>query len=107
MADECRTQAEQTRNALDKEAWLKLATAWIKLAEDGEPRKLHQRPALFHPASIRIWIPMRVLTSTATERSPPPMFWFKNGSVALKNFPFSRREWISSSATAIFEKDQK
>jgi hypothetical protein len=34
IADECYARAEQARHALDKEAWLKLATEWVMLAED-------------------------------------------------------------------------
>jgi hypothetical protein len=32
-ADECRLLAEQTASPIDKEAWLQLATDWLKLAE--------------------------------------------------------------------------
>jgi hypothetical protein len=33
QADECRQQAERAINPLDKEAWLRLAGEWIKLAQ--------------------------------------------------------------------------
>jgi hypothetical protein len=32
-ADECRLLAEQASSPIDKEAWLRLATDWLKLAE--------------------------------------------------------------------------
>ncbi|KJC52198.1 hypothetical protein UB31_09655 [Bradyrhizobium sp. LTSP849] len=34
QADECRQQAERAVSALDKEAWLRLAGEWIKLAQN-------------------------------------------------------------------------
>jgi hypothetical protein len=37
-AEKCRQQAESATNPLDKEAWLKLAADWIKLAEGAEQR---------------------------------------------------------------------
>ncbi|WP_187436980.1 hypothetical protein [Bradyrhizobium rifense] len=33
QADECRRQVERAINPLDKEAWLRLASEWIKLAQ--------------------------------------------------------------------------
>ncbi|MBR0975666.1 hypothetical protein [Bradyrhizobium japonicum] len=41
QADECRQLAERAVNPLDKEAWLRLAGEWIKLAQNAEggPRK--------------------------------------------------------------------
>lgn len=39
QADECRQQAEQAINPLDKEAWLRLAGEWIKLAQAAEARR--------------------------------------------------------------------
>ena len=38
QADECRQQAERAINPLDKEAWLRLAGEWIKLAQASEKR---------------------------------------------------------------------
>jgi hypothetical protein len=38
-AEECRQQAEKAINPLDKEAWLKLAAEWIRLAQDAEGRR--------------------------------------------------------------------
>jgi hypothetical protein len=37
-AEECREQAERTISQLDKEAWLRLAADWIKLAQAAEER---------------------------------------------------------------------
>ena len=31
--DECRQQAERSRDPLDKECWLKIAQDWVKMAE--------------------------------------------------------------------------
>jgi hypothetical protein len=33
QAEECRQQAERAVSPLDKEAWLKVAAEWIKLAQ--------------------------------------------------------------------------
>lgn len=33
-AEECRRLADKARNPVDKEAWLRLASEWLKLAED-------------------------------------------------------------------------
>jgi hypothetical protein len=38
-ADECRNLAERSASQLDKEAWLRLAGDWIKLAENAEQRR--------------------------------------------------------------------
>jgi hypothetical protein len=38
-AEECRRLAERLANQLDKEAWLRLAADWIKLAENAEQRQ--------------------------------------------------------------------
>ena len=38
-AEECRAQAERSINPLDKEAWLRLAGDWIKLAQAAEERR--------------------------------------------------------------------
>jgi hypothetical protein len=38
-AEECRKLAERARSQMDKEAWLRLAADWIKLAEDAELRR--------------------------------------------------------------------
>ena len=38
QADECRQQAELAINPLDKEAWLRLAGKWIKLAQASAKR---------------------------------------------------------------------
>jgi hypothetical protein len=35
-AEECRRFAERSASHLDKEAWLRLAADWIKLAENAE-----------------------------------------------------------------------
>ena len=35
-ANECRKLAERSASQLDKEAWLRLAADWIKLAENAE-----------------------------------------------------------------------
>jgi hypothetical protein len=35
-ADECLQQAENARNPMDKEAWLKMAAEWTQLAQDAE-----------------------------------------------------------------------
>jgi hypothetical protein len=37
-AQECREQAEKAISPLDKEAWLRLAADWIKLAQAAEER---------------------------------------------------------------------
>jgi hypothetical protein len=36
QAEECREQAERAINPLDKEAWLRVAGEWIKLAQSAE-----------------------------------------------------------------------
>jgi hypothetical protein len=38
-AEECRQQSQLTVSQLDKEAWLRLAADWIKLAEDSDRRR--------------------------------------------------------------------
>jgi hypothetical protein len=38
-AEECRTLAAIAKTAPDKEAWLRLAADWIKLAENAEQRR--------------------------------------------------------------------
>jgi hypothetical protein len=38
QADECRQQAERAISPLDKEAWLRVAGEWIKLAQDAESK---------------------------------------------------------------------
>ena len=35
-ARECRQLAERATNSIDKQAWLRLAEDWIKLAEEAE-----------------------------------------------------------------------
>ena len=39
QAKECRRLAERTTSPIDKEAWLRLAEDWIKLAEKTEKRR--------------------------------------------------------------------
>jgi hypothetical protein len=41
-ADECRKLAAAARNPVDKEAWLRLAADWIKLAEGIEDDRLRR-----------------------------------------------------------------
>jgi hypothetical protein len=36
QAEECRQQAEKAVSPLDKEAWLRVAAEWIKLAQSTE-----------------------------------------------------------------------
>jgi hypothetical protein len=38
-AEECRQQAERAVSPLDKEAWLRVAGEWIKLAQAAEQRR--------------------------------------------------------------------
>ena len=38
-AEECRKSAEQADDPIDKEAWLQLASEWLKLAEDAALRQ--------------------------------------------------------------------
>jgi hypothetical protein len=38
-AEECRKLAERSPNQHDKEAWLRLAADWIKLAENADQRR--------------------------------------------------------------------
>jgi hypothetical protein len=38
-AEECRGFAERSASQLDKEAWLRLAGDWIKLAENAEQQR--------------------------------------------------------------------
>jgi len=38
-AEECRQQAEKTVDPIDKEAWLKLAADWMRLAQDADRRR--------------------------------------------------------------------
>jgi len=44
-ADECRELAEKSTSQLDKEAWLRLAGDWIKLAASAEDRCTKLRAA--------------------------------------------------------------
>jgi hypothetical protein len=44
QADECRQLAEQAINALDKEAWLRLAGEWVKLAQEADKRLRYRSP---------------------------------------------------------------
>jgi hypothetical protein len=37
MASDCRQKAEEAASSVDKEAWLKLADDWVKLARGEEP----------------------------------------------------------------------
>jgi hypothetical protein len=39
QAEECRQLAEQTISPLDKEAWLRLADEWMRLAREAEARQ--------------------------------------------------------------------
>ena len=39
QAEECRREAEKAVSPLDKEAWLKLAADWLRLAQDVEERR--------------------------------------------------------------------
>jgi hypothetical protein len=39
QAEECRQQAEKAISPLDKEAWLRVAGEWIKLAQDAESKR--------------------------------------------------------------------
>jgi hypothetical protein len=39
QAEECRQQAEKAISPLDKEAWLRVAGEWIKLAQSAEGRR--------------------------------------------------------------------
>jgi hypothetical protein len=39
-AKECRQRAERATSPIDKQAWLRLAEDWIKLAEEAERRHL-------------------------------------------------------------------
>jgi hypothetical protein len=38
QAEECRQQAEKAKSPLDKEAWLRVAGEWIKLAQAADER---------------------------------------------------------------------
>jgi hypothetical protein len=38
-AEECRKSAKQADDPIDKEAWLQLASEWLKLAEDAALRQ--------------------------------------------------------------------
>jgi hypothetical protein len=38
QAEECRLQAEKAVSPLDKEAWLRVAAEWIKLAQSADDR---------------------------------------------------------------------
>jgi hypothetical protein len=42
QADECRELAERARNPRDKQAWLRLAGDWIRLAQTTEERDRRQ-----------------------------------------------------------------
>ena len=39
QAEECRTQAEHSVRDTDKQAWLRMAGEWTKLAQDAEQRR--------------------------------------------------------------------
>jgi hypothetical protein len=39
FADECRLQAEETVNPIDKDAWLRLASDWTKMVQAAEARR--------------------------------------------------------------------
>jgi hypothetical protein len=39
QAEECRREAEKALSPLEKEAWLRLAGDWIKLAQQAEERR--------------------------------------------------------------------
>jgi hypothetical protein len=39
QADECGTQAEKAVSPLNKEAWLRAAEEWLKLAEHAEKKR--------------------------------------------------------------------
>jgi len=39
QANECLQQAESAGNPLDKEAWLRMAAQWTRLAQDVERRR--------------------------------------------------------------------
>ena len=39
QAEECREQAAQAINPLDKESWLRVAEEWLKLAMSAEKRR--------------------------------------------------------------------
>jgi hypothetical protein len=41
-AEECRKLAESAVSEPDKEAWLRLAADWVKLAESAEQRRRYQ-----------------------------------------------------------------
>jgi hypothetical protein len=45
-AEECRKEADQALSPLDREAWLKLAADWSRLAQQAEQRRsvLRRRP---------------------------------------------------------------
>jgi hypothetical protein len=38
QAQECREQAERAASPIDKEAWLRVAGEWIKLAQEADAR---------------------------------------------------------------------
>jgi hypothetical protein len=40
LANECRQLAERAINPLDKEAWLRLAGEWLKMAQEAEKNRL-------------------------------------------------------------------
>jgi hypothetical protein len=42
-AEECRKLADEARNPIDKEAWLRLASDWIALAQAAEQRRGHAK----------------------------------------------------------------
>jgi hypothetical protein len=39
QAEECRQQAEKATSPLDKEAWLRVAGEWIKLAQAADGKR--------------------------------------------------------------------
>jgi hypothetical protein len=39
QAKECQDQADRSIRAVDKEAWLRMANEWLRLAQDAERRR--------------------------------------------------------------------
>jgi hypothetical protein len=48
-ADECRKLAERSAAPSDKEAWLRLAADWIKLAEEADQRRAMLSSQVINP----------------------------------------------------------
>jgi hypothetical protein len=44
-AEECRQNTEQATNPIDREAWLRLAEDWMKLARGEDPRRGSKPPS--------------------------------------------------------------